>query len=111
LVLPLLLLAALAACQGWYRQPLGPEPRTLPSPARLTLVDGTRYVVYGAAVERDSVISVVGRAGERTRWAVPISDVRRIDAQETHAAEISGIIATGLIVLIIAAGTVLQPST
>lgn len=79
-ILPLVLLFALAACQGWHgrRMPSGPEP--LPSPVRVLLRDGSTLVMWHPAVERDSVIGLVGREpGERTRAAVAVSQVERIE--------------------------------
>lgn len=79
-VLTILLLSSLAACQGWHgrRMPTGPEP--LPSPVRVLLRDGSALVMWHPAVERDSMIGLVGREpGERTRAAVALSQVERIE--------------------------------
>jgi hypothetical protein len=95
-VLPFALLATLPACQRWHGTPLpgaGPSARQVPSPARVVLADGRTVVVWHGNVERDSLIGLTGElSAERTRFAVPVSQVRRMDGRGVDAA------ATGLTV-------------
>lgn len=84
-VLPLALVVLLPACQGWRGRPLpgpSPAPQPVPSPARITLSDHSTLVVWHGNVERDSLIGLIGpRAGERTRFAVPVAQVRRMQGR------------------------------
>ncbi len=84
-LLPLALLLLLPGCQRWRGQPLpgaGPSPQQVPSPARVTLTDGSAVVVWHGSVERDSLVGLMGpRAGERTRFAAPLAQVRRMDGR------------------------------
>lgn len=92
LILPLVLLCSLTACHSWQREPLaGPSPRQLPSPARLTMTDGTTRILWAAAVERDSVVGLVGsEPGRRTRAAVALAEVRRIQGSRVDFAISAG---------------------
>lgn len=72
----LALLLVLPGCQRWRGRPLpaaSPSAQQVPSPARVMLSDGSSVEVWHGSVERDSLIGLVGpRAGERTRFAVPV---------------------------------------
>jgi hypothetical protein len=83
-LLPLVMLCALAGCQTWQGKPLpAPGAQPLPSPVRLTLADGATQVMWAAAVEGDSIVGLIGPyAGQRTREAWALSQVRRIQARE-----------------------------
>jgi hypothetical protein len=84
LLLPLVLLSALSACQTWNgrRFPGGPSPQALPSPVRVTLTDGSVLVMWSAEVRADSVIGMVGATVEgRQRVAVAIPRVRRVEGR------------------------------
>lgn len=84
-VFPLALLLVLPGCQRWRGQPLpgaSPSARQVPSPARVLLANGSSVVVWHGSVERDSLIGLMGpRAGERTRFAAPLAQVRRMDGR------------------------------
>jgi hypothetical protein len=92
-ILPLVLLAALSACQTWHGRPLpGPEPAPLPSPVRVVLRDGSSLVMWHPAVERDSVVGLVGRReGERTRAAVSLAQVTRMDRRGVDPVATAGV--------------------
>jgi hypothetical protein len=82
LLLPVLLLSALSACQTWYVRgiPQDPAPRALPSPVRVTLTDGSVLVMRDAEVRADSLIGMVGeRAASPLRVAVAMPQVRRVE--------------------------------
>lgn len=105
MLLPLVLLSALSACQGWNGHRLRPEPRELPSPLRVTMTDGSRLVVWNAEVARDSLVGLVGkRPEERTRAAVPLSQVRRTEARGVDFVETVGL--TAAITVLAAASVV-----
>jgi hypothetical protein len=102
-VLPILLLSSLAGCQGWHgrRMPSGPEP--LPSPVRVLLRGGSAPVMWHPAVERDSLIGLVGRErGERTRAAVAVSQVERIEQRGVNVPATVGVSALGTLAAVFA---------
>jgi hypothetical protein len=92
LLLPFAMMCGFSACYSWQREPLpGPAAPQLPSPARLTMSDGTLRVMWAAAVEGDSIVGLVGDvAGRRTRAAVELSRVRRVQANRVDFAVTAG---------------------
>ena len=101
LLLPLVLLSALSACQSWNGHRMRPAPRELPSPLRVTLTDGSRLVVWNAEVRSDSLVGLVGRRPqERTRAAVPLSQVRLTEARGVDFVATTGL--TAAVTLVVA---------
>jgi hypothetical protein len=101
-LLPLAVMCGLSGCYRWQREPLpGPAAPRLPSPARLTMNDGTLRVMWAAAVEGDSIVGLVGDVpGQRTRTAVELSQVRRVQANRVDFAVTAGA-ATAIVVTIL----------
>ena len=76
-----LLLTQLSACSKWQNQPLTPS-RELPSGSRVTMVNGARYRVSDAAVVGDSLISWAGPDANRSRTAVPVGEIVKIESSQ-----------------------------
>jgi hypothetical protein len=117
LLLPLVLLASLSACQEWQGRTLssGPTPRELPSPARVTLADGSTLVMWNAQVRADSVVGMVGeRADARERVAVAVPQVRRVEGRGVDFVATVGLTTAvtlgAIIVLVVAALAALSSS-
>jgi hypothetical protein len=87
-VVGLVLLASmsLSGCHGWRAQPNPPSGAQLPSPARITRTDESVLVLRDAAVSHDSIVGQVDRSGEAVRVAIPLSQVRSIDARRMDGA-------------------------
>lgn len=98
-VIALLLLASmtLSGCQGWRAQTNPPSGAQLPNPARITRTDESMLVLRNAAVSHDSIVGQVGRSGATERVAVPLSQVRRIDARRMDGAR-TALLGAGVLV-------------
>lgn len=105
LLLPLVVVSALSACQTWNgrRLPGGPAPQELPSPLRVTLTDGSVLVMWSAEVQRDSLIGMVGeRRDEGQRVAVAMPQVRRVEERGVDFAATVGLTAAITLTLVAA---------
>lgn len=67
----------LSGCHGWRAQANPTPDAQLPNPARVTRTDGSVLVLRGAVVSQDSITGTA----ERSRVAIPLSQVRSIDAR------------------------------
>jgi hypothetical protein len=114
-VIGLVLLASmtLSGCHGWRSQTNPPSGAQLPDPARITRTDASVVVLRDAAVSRDSIVGQVDRSGGTERVAIPLSQVRRIDARGMDGGRTAllgaGILA-GLLGLAVLAAASIPPS-
>ena len=83
-------LIAVSACQTTQWKSAGFAPfdtrRELPSPARLTLNDGSTFELLDARFEADSVIGTrpAGVVATSRRWAVHVDSVKHIEGQKIY---------------------------
>ena len=100
---------ALSGCHGWRAQANPTPGAQLPNPARVTRTDGSVVVMRDAAVARDSVAGT----GEAGRVAIPLSEVRSIEARGMNGGRTAlltvGILA-GVFGLVVLAATSIPPS-
>ena len=99
----------LSGCQGWRAQTSPMPGAQLSNPARVTRTDGSVVVVRDATVSRDSVAGT----GEAGRVAIPLSEVRSIEARRMDGGRTAlltvGILA-GLLGLVVLAVSNVPPS-
>lgn len=99
----------LSGCQGWRAQTNPTPGAQLANPARVTRTDGSVVVMRDAAVSRDSVAGT----GEAGRVAIPLSEVRSIEARRMDGGRTAlltvGILA-GLLGLVVLAASNVPPS-
>ena len=90
LVIALPLAASLGACHSWSRRPVAsPEPdrvRFLHGSVRVTRTEGPPMVLDGVRMSRDSLFGNE-HAKPYGRVAIPISDVRKVEARRVDPFE------------------------
>ena len=103
----------LSGCHGWRPQANPTPGAQLPNPARVTRTDGSVLVLRGAAVSQDSITGTAERSGGAGRVAIPLSQVRSIDARGMDGGRTAlltvGILA-GLLGLVALAASNIPPS-
>lgn len=102
----LALVLGAAGCGTWGRRPV-PQPSSaepLPTTVRVTRTDRSVLVLHEPSVQADSLVGFAGDASPRTRVAVPLSDVQRIDGRKVSVVRTAGttlaVLAVGTVVLI-----------
>jgi hypothetical protein len=92
------LAAALGACTAWSRQPVGApgEEPFYAGPVRVTRSDGSTVLLDNVTLGRDSV---VGRrsAAARARVAIPLSEVRSVEAQRENVLGTLAVVVVGTV--------------
>lgn len=105
-LLPLVLVTLVPACYKWAELDTASGlPERLPSPARITLVDGEEVRLQAARVIEDSIVGYdeerteVGADGAASprRIAVPVERVRRVDRWAANAPAAAGAAVFGML--------------
>jgi hypothetical protein len=110
LLVALPLLASLGACYSWSRRPAAsPEPdrfRFLSGPVRVTRTEGPPIVLVGVRIGRDSLFGDE-RARPYRRVAIPLSDVRKVEARRVDPLTTGAVVVLSLAAFIAATGAFL----
>jgi hypothetical protein len=104
----------LSGCHGWRSRTNPPSGAQLPNPARITRTDESVLVLRDAAVSHDSIVGQADRSGEAERVAIPLSQVRRIDARGvdgTRTALLGVGVLVGLFGLVVLAASSVPPGS
>lgn len=108
-VVALALLASviLSGCHGWRPQTSPTAGAQLPNPARVTPMEGSEIVLRNATVSQDSLVGT-GERGQRV--ALPLSQVRRVEARRVDGGRtallVGGILAAVLGLVALAASNI-----
>ena len=102
------LAASLGACQAWSRQPAAsPDPdRSLfiHGSVRVTHTGGPPVVLTGVRIDRDSLFGNE-RAKPYGRVAIPVSEVRKVEARRVDPLATTAVVALSLATFIATTGS------
>jgi hypothetical protein len=105
LALALPLIAALGACTTWRPGPISaPGGNTfLEGPVRVTRTDGATVQLRHATISRDSIVGLE-RASPHARVAIPVAEVRRVEARRANRVGTAVVVAVPVIAAVAASG-------
>jgi len=108
LVVALPLAASLGACRSWSRQPAAsPDPDRsliLHGPVRVTRTQGPPIVLVGVRISRDSLFGNEP-AKPYDRVAIPVSEVRKVEARRVDPLATTAVVALSLATFIATTGS------